>query len=655
MAPASTTEWSDAELRAAVEVANVPVLLVLLVHMTGDRRWLEEPYRPKRNNGLGDNPTGGLPDEVQREVRDAAFEAIRRWRAGAPLAIPADAAQDTDLLVELLSFAMGEEVPAEYAPMIAEDLAMEDHLELRELAGGPPPPPGFNVVVIGAGLSGVAAGVALQEAGIPYTIIERNAEVGGTWLDNRYPGCGVDTPSAVYSYAFSASDWSQYFAGRDEVLDYVQSVARAAGVHRHIQFRHEVLSAAYHEHEQRWSLEVRTPAGVTETLSASVVLTAAGAFTRPKMPSIPGLDRFAGPCVHTARWPEDLELEGRRVGVIGNGASAMQVVPAIADRVAELTVFQRSPQWVAPFPYLQTGVSEPLRRLAQEVPLYRKWSRLRWAWTFSDRLHGALQKDPEWPHPERSVNALNDGQRRHMTRYLDSEIGDRPDLREALLPDYPPFGKRILLDNGWYRTLIRDHVRLVTDPIAEATSTGLVTDRGEHHELDVLICATGFDVVQFLTPIEISGRSGRNLHEFWGPDDAKAYLGTAIPGFPNLFMLFGPNLQPGHGGSVIGIVEMQVRYVIGLLQRMFRDGLGAIECREEPWADYNRRVDEAHEDMIWTHPGMSTYYRNPQGRVVVPGPFRVIDLWHMLSNVDLGDYETEPLARVDGLTDTVVA
>ncbi|MEN3279364.1 MAG: 4-hydroxyacetophenone monooxygenase [Solirubrobacteraceae bacterium] len=626
------------ELREALEVANVPTLLPVLVQLTGDRRWLGERYRPLRNRGLGDNPTGGLPDEVQREVREAALEAIEAWRDGQPPALPEPG---EELLVEMLGVAMGEPVPAEYGPMLAAELRVG-------LGDGEAPPQrlavpdGFNVLIVGAGVSGLATAIRMQEAGIPYAVVEKHDTVGGTWLENRYPGCGVDTPSALYSFSFAQHDWSRHFALRDELHAYLEAVADDADVRERIRFGTEVLAAAYDEAAQGWAVTVRRPDGSTGTLRASVVISAVGAFNKPKWSDLPGLSSFTGPVAHTARWPSDLELAGRRVAVIGSGASAMQLVPAIAGEVESLTVFQRSPGWAAPFEQLHVEVPEPLRLLAREVPLYRVWYRLRAGWTFNDRVHEALQKDPSWPHPERSVNAINDAHRRFFTRYIEAELGDRTDLIEKVLPDSPPYGKRILLDNGWYRSLTRENVELVTDPIAEVRPDRIVTSAGAEHEVDVIVCATGFDVVRFLAPMDVRGRSGRTLRATWDDDDSRAYLGLAVPDFPNLFMVYGPNTQAGHGGSLIGTAEAQLHYVMDLLAQMLRGGIGAVECRPEVYEDYNRRVDEAHERMVWTHPGMATYYRNSRGRVVVNTPWRVVDFWRMTRAADLGDYLVEP-------------
>jgi 4-hydroxyacetophenone monooxygenase len=276
--------------------------------------------------------------------------------------------------------------------------------------------------------------------------------------------------------------------------------------------------------------------------------------------------------------------------------------------------------------------------LLREVPMYQSWYRVRLGWTFNDRIHPALQKDPSWAHPERSMNAINDGHREYFTQYIVSEVGERTDLLERVVPTYPPFGKRMLMDNGWFRMLTNERVELVTDNIAEIGPDRVITEDGTEYVADVLVIATGFDVLRFLTSFEARGRSGRTLREVWDDDDARAYLGLAIPDFPNLFVLYGPNTQPGHGGSLIFVVEMQMRYIMDILRQMLANDIAAVECRRDVHDEYNEGVDRAHESMVWTHPGMSTYYRNAKGRVVVNFPYRNVDLFERTLKADLDDY-----------------
>ena len=619
----------------AVAIANIPTLLMLLVQLTGELRWLEEPYRPIRPRGINDNDTGGLPQPIQNEIRAAALDAILAWRAGRPIAIPEPPPQ---LRLKMLSRAMAEEVPAEYDCIIAAELFPEREEPAQKL----PVPDGFEVIIVGAGVSGLCAAINLKRAGIPFTILEKSATVGGTWWDNRYPGAGVDTPNHLYSYSFAPYDWSKYYALRDELHAYLEYVADKFDLRSNIRFETEVKSANYDKQAQRWLVSVADAAGARQTLNANVVISAVGIFNPIKMPEIKGLDRFAGPCFHTARWPADLDLKSKRVAMIGNGASAMQIGPEIQNDVASLTIFQRSSHWVAPNPQFRLEIPQPLRFLMREVPLYRLWYRLRLGWTFGDRTHPALQKDSAWPNSDRSLNRINDSHRAYFTRYITSEIGERTDLLDQVVPQYPPFGKRMLLDNGWYRMLRNQRVKLVSDPILEILPDRIVTRDGSEHPADVLVVATGFDVLRFLTSFEARGRSRRTLREVWDDDNARAYLGTAIPDFPNFFCLYGPNLQPGHGGSIMFVIEMQMRYIMDLLRQMLQQRIGAVECRQEVHDAYNQQVDDAHANMVWTHPGVETYYRNERGRVVVNSPFKNSRFYEMTQAANLDDFLIEP-------------
>jgi 4-hydroxyacetophenone monooxygenase len=619
----------------AVAIANIPVLLMVLIQLTGDLRWLGDRYRLSRARGMDDNDTGGLSTTVQAEVREAALEAILAWRGGRPVAIPEPPA---DLRLKMMSRVMAENIPAEYDSIIAAELAADSSAPAEKL----PVPDGFEVLVIGAGVSGLCAAINLKNAGIPFTILEKSATLGGIWRDNRYPGAGVDTPNHLYSFNNAPYDWSMYYALRDELHAYLEHVAAKFDLRSHIRFDTEVESSAYQAANQRWKVTVRKADGTRETLEANVVISAVGIFNPIKMPIIKGLDRFAGTTFHTAEWPADLDLTDKRVAMIGNGASAMQVGPEIQNTVASLTIFQRSPHWVAPNNQYRKPIPEELRFLLRAVPLYRIWYRLRLGWTFGDRLHSALQKDPTWEHADRSMNKANDSHRGYFTQYIASELGDRTELLDEVVPTYPPFGKRMLMDNGWYRMLRNEKVKLVSDPIAEIGADRIISKDGTEYLADVLVVATGFDVLRFLTAFEVRGRSGSTLREVWNDDDARAYLGLAIPDFPNFFCLYGPNLQPGHGGSLIFVVEMQMRYIMDLLRKMLNKGIGAVECRKDVHDAYNDRVDEAHANMVWTHPGMETYYRNARGRVVVNSPYRNATFYEMTCAADLDEFIVEP-------------
>jgi 4-hydroxyacetophenone monooxygenase len=641
----SGTAEVEARLRRALAIANIPTLLPLVVQLTGDMRWTEERYRPIRQRGiansLGDNDDGGLPPEVQQEVREAAFTAISAWLADGRIAVPEPA---EELLVQLLSISMMERIPAEYGAMFRSILGLEPENAPPRPAGRTRPPEGFRIVVVGAGASGLAMGHELLKAGIEFSILEKRDAVGGTWYRNHYPGCGVDSPSHLYSFSFYRYDWPHYFSLRGTLHDYFENLATDCGLRPYLRLRTELVDASYDEAAQRWALTVRCADGTVAVEYCDVLVSAVGAFATPSVPQLPGRDRFQGEVMHAADWRDDTMLDGRRVVVIGNGATAMQLVPAIVDRVAQLTVVQRTPQWIAPFEKFHVSVPDDLRWLFRTVPLYFTWYRLRLNWTFNDRVHPTLRRDPGWEHPERSMNRLNDRQRDFFRAYIDEQLGQRPDLVELLTPAYPPFGKRMLFDNGWYAALLRDHVSLNTSSAVALTSRGVRCGDGQEYDADVVIFATGFDAVSFLNSVQLHGRGGLSVRDAWDGDQARAYLGMTIPGFPNFFMLYGPNVQAGHGGSLLGKIELSIAYLRDVLDYMFASRLGAVEVTQEAYDRYDEAVQQTHAEMVWVHPGVRTYYRNSRGRVVVNSPYRNVDTFAQIYRPDFGDYRFEKRA-----------
>ena len=626
--------FDDEELRNALADANLPTLIPVLYQLTGDDRWCKEPYRPTRTRGLDDHATGGFSENLQNDIRAAAFDSILDWSRGRAPAVPAP---DEETLRGLLTLTMGEPVPHEYARMMRAEMGF-DPVSTPTVAEDQSHD--FSVVIIGAGVSGLAAAVSFRAANIRFVVLERDHEVGGVWLENRYPGAGVDTPSYLYSLSFHTRNWTSQFAKRAEVADYLKGVADHYDLRDDIRLGVSVSSAVYDEDGQRWTVIYTDADGTEHRIEANAVISAVGLFNQPAMPKLPGLDIFDGPVFHTARWPDGLDVTGKNVAIIGTGASAMQIVPAIADHVKHLTVFQRSPQWVAPSAAYFQSIPAGVHWLIENVPYYHAWYRFRLAWTFNDKTYASLQIDPEWPHPERALNAINDSHRQYFTSYLTERLGDRTDLVEKSLPTYPPFGKRILLDNGWYDALRKPGVELVTESVEELTAHGVRTSEGEHLA-DVVVLSTGFSARRYLGTVDVVGRDGLTLRDVWGDDDATAYLGITNPGFPNLFLLYGPNTNPGAGGSVIFTVECQVRYVVGLITRLLDAGGATVECRPEAHDRYVEQVDEVHSRMIWSHPGMTTYSRNAAGRVVTNSPWRVVDYWAMTQEPDLADYVVE--------------
>jgi 4-hydroxyacetophenone monooxygenase len=450
----------------------------------------------------------------------------------------------------------------------------------------------------------------------------------------------VDVGNHFYCYSFEPNpDWSEFFAQQAELRAYFERCLAKYGVGDRFRFETEVVSARWDEQRSRWSVRVRSPGGAEEVLEANAVISAVGQLNRPKLPDIAGRECFRGIAMHSAAWRHEHDLTGKRVAVIGTGASAFQIVPAIAEQVEHLTVFQRSAPWMFPNPSYHAKVGPGVKWALRHLPYYGRWYRFLLFWPMCDGLLPALHVDPDWPHPERSLNEAHDGIRQVFTSYLQEQVGDDPELLAKVTPDYVVLGKRTLQDNGsWLAALGRDDVDLVTDPIAEITEAAVICESGERHPVDAIVYATGFHANRFLWPMEIVGRGGRTLASQWG-DDPAAYLGISVPNFPNLFCLYGPGTNLAFGGSLIFHSECQVRYVMGCLQTLLTSGDNALECRQDVHDDYNRRLQAEHAEMVWAHPSIRrSWYRNATGRVTVLSPWRLLDYWEWTRQPDPDDF-----------------
>ena len=624
----------ERQLAWALEDANLPTILAVLVHLTGEWSYLEGEFQLGDMRGPGDHDDGGLADATRERLRGLASQVILGHLRGALPPVPDPAPEE---VVEILSTVLGDVVPANAAGLLAEELGIVSRTPapLPKAARGEAP----HTLVVGTGFSGLAAAIRLGEAGLPFTIIDKNNGIGGTWHENVYPGCGVDTPVHLYSFAFAQrSDWPTYFAGQTEVRDYLVGIADRYGITSKVRFGTELSSAGWDEDAQKWHVTLTKADGTTELAAYDVIVSAVGQFNRPRKPSIPGLETFPGPVVHTGEWDDAVDLTDKRIAVVGTGASAMQLVPAVRDIAKEVTVYQRSPQWILPNPNTHIPVSPQKQFLMEHVPWYLGWYRLRQAWNFGDRMHPILRIDPQWEHMDRSVNAINERHRIFLTKYVQGQLAERPELIDVSIPTYPPYGKRPLLDHGWFDAIKADNVQLVPEGVASVDGSTVVSASGHRQEVDIIVLAVGFDVINMLGPMEVIGRSGSSLQETWGTDDARAHLGMTVPDFPNFFMLFGPNTNAGHGGSLVMTVEMQVRYLIEILSHMAQDGVTSVEVRPEPFEQFNRELDDALAGSVWSHPGMTTYYRNSKGRIVTNLPWTNADYWHRTRNVNVDDF-----------------
>lgn len=621
----------EARLRAALEAADAVPLALSQAQLSGDGAFLEKlrPYV----NGPWDY-SENIPPELKAETRERLIATLKDYAATGRALPPPPA---PELLRSMMALAAGQAIPDEYVPMMLEQSSVDGGEKQRQWRK--PAEREFSVAIIGAGMSGLGLAVKLKEAGIPFTIFEKNDTVGGTWYENGYPGCGVDTPNHFYSFSFELfHDWTHFFSKREALWQYFERLADKYDLRRHIRFNTEVTEARYDEKRERWTVKFRAKDGSEGSFDGNALVSAVGQLNRPSVPKIKGLEDFNGPAFHTGRWDHSVDIAGKKVAMIGTGASGMQVGPTIAPQVEQLVIFQRSPHWVVPNPNYHRSVKDEKKWVLRHIPYYVQWYRFQLFWGFADGLWPALQKDPSWDKPAQSLNATNERYRINMVRHIERELGARKDLLPKVVPNYPPYGKRILIDNHWYRMLVRPNVELVTERIDHVEADGIVTADGKKHPADVIVLATGFQAGRMLWPMEIRGRGGRRLREVWGDDDPRAYLGVTVPEFPNLFIMYGPNTNLGHGGSAIFHAECQIRYVMDLLHHMMAENLTSVEVRADVHDDYNARVDAAHERMVWTHGGMSNWYKNAKGRVIANSPWRLVDYWKMTAQADMGDY-----------------
>ena len=400
-----------------------------------------------------------------------------------------------------------------------------------------------------------------------------------------------------------------------------------------------MLGAEWDDDAATWRVRVRASDGTEEVLVARAVISAVGQLNRPHVPDIPGRADFAGPAFHSARWDHSVDLRGKRVALIGAGASGFQIAPAIAEEVEHLTVFQRTAQWMFPNPNYHEQVGPGVQWALRHLPFYGRWYRFLLFWPGCDGGLAAARVDPEWPHQERAVSEMNDLTRQMFTDWITSQVDNDPDLVAKVVPDYPATGKRTLQDNGsWLRTLTRDDVDLVREGIDHIEAGAVVTTSGARYEADVIVFATGFQANRFLWPMTVRGRDGAVLAERWG-DSPAAYLGITVPEFPNLFCMYGPGTNLAHGGSLIFHSECQMRYITGCIELLLTTGAAAMEPRREVHDEYYARTQRELEGLVWSQPSVThSWFKNPEGKIHVLSPWRLVDYWNWTKAPDPGDF-----------------
>ncbi|MGA2303319.1 MAG: NAD(P)/FAD-dependent oxidoreductase [Acidimicrobiales bacterium] len=628
----------DDAIAAALADVSIPALLCSLVHMTGDPAWVRGPHQPAYCTSV--DFQGGMSETDLAEVRRLALPAIGAFRdAGC---VPH--ALSEDVLAELMEFMARQPVEGTMRGMFLEELQF-DGLDARAITWGDEIPEGVRatspVVVIGAGESGLLAGIRLAQAGLPFTIVEKNAGPGGTWWENRYPGARVDVGSHHYCYSFEPADhWTEYFCQQPELRGYFEGVLAKYQLARHCRFDTEVVEARWDEGRGRWAVRVRTSEGAEETLDARFVISAVGSLNLPKMPAIPGMDSFEGPSFHSARWPDSLDITGSRFALVGAGATGFQIAPTIAERVSHLTIFQRTPQWIIHNPVYHAKVPEGDAWAMRHLPFYGRWFRFIMMYPGIGLGTERYRSDPEYDDGSGwAINESNAGRRALMTEWISSLLEGRPDLIEKSIPNYPAAGKRMLQDNGsWLNCLKRPDVELVRTAIDRVVPDGIVTVDGTFFAADVICYATGFRHNEFLAPMSIFGRNGISLREQWG-DEPSAYLGITVPNFPNLFCLYGPGTNLAHGASLFFHSECQMNFTMDAIRQVLASGMRTIEVRKDVHDEYVERHQAEISQLVWSHPSIThSHYKNPAGKIFTLSPWKMETYWDWTRSADMDDF-----------------
>ncbi|TMR34437.1 flavin-containing monooxygenase [Actinomadura geliboluensis] len=476
------------------------------------------------------------------------------------------------------------------------------------------------IVIIGSGFAGLGMAIRLKQSGFhDFTVLEKSDALGGTWHDNTYPGCACDVPSHMYSFSFELNPgWSRMFAPQPEIRAYMERTADKYRVRDHIRFGARVDSMEYDDEAKRWNVTLTDGT----VLTPRAIVSGIGALHVPSFPDLPGMERFQGTAFHSAEWDHDYDLTGKRVAVIGTGASAIQFVPKVAKRAGDLVVFQRTPPWIQPKP--DVPIPAPVRKAFEKVPGAARAFRNGIYWALEARAVG-FTVDPRLSGPQERV----------ARRHIEKQIAD-PELRAKVTPDYTIGCKRILLSNDYYPALARPNVHVETSGVAEVRENSIVTADGREYEVDCIVYGTGFKVVDALNDLRVTGRGGTKLQEIWA-DGIEAHRGTTIPGMPNFFMLLGPNTGLGHN-SVVFMIEVQIQHVLSCLRLLQDAGGEVIEPRPEAARRFNDRLQRRLRRAVWNEGGCDSWYLDDKGvnRTLWPG--FTFEFWAGSRKADPAEY-----------------
>ena len=617
------------QLARYVAAASPAVLRVVLYQLTGDPELarMRTVVNPTRGGSSWDV---GVDERDVPRLRELALEYL-----SGPREVPPPPTEEQ--IADLVTMLVGDELSAADLRLAIDELGFDEFPRGVEWPGGARPPTAddYPVTVIGAGISGIAMAVYLDRLGIPYQVVDRQDDFGGVWRTNSYPDARVDVSSFLYQFKFHKRyPWRHWFPPRDQVLEYLGDVIDTYGLRERFEFDTEVVSAEWDEEASEWVLRLRGPGGV-RTRRSRIVVSASGLFSQKSLPAIDGIEDYRGKIFHTTEWDHSYDLSRKSVGLIGNGSTGTQLMPAVARQASRFVAFQRSPNWIVEVPTYRDEIADEVGWLIQNVPYYWNWF-CYWVYVGASRNQLANTVDREWQAGGGTISEKNDLLRAWLIENLERRFAHRPDLLGKLTPSYAPGAKRVIVHNGWYDALLWDHVELVTEPIVRFTAQGIVTADGREHRLDAVILASGFAVNRYFWPTEYRGRRGVTLEDLWRRDGARAYLGMAMPGFPNLFSLYGPNSQPRAGGFH-PFAEAWAHYIVSGIVHLITTGGRSLECRQEVFDAYNERVDAEFADTVWAT-GAGGYYINKHGRPGVHVPFDNTTYYTLIRDFDPDDY-----------------
>ncbi len=621
----------DATIDDAIAHADPMVLRGLLYQLTGDAEVAATSVKMVMA-GYFDVPTPATEADVALLRRKGAdfLKAYRDSGAGDIAVGP------QDRLATSLGLMLGRTMEGDDLRHHVEELALDPSVRSLHWKAQPDPErlKDFTVTIIGAGMGGLNAALQLRKAGFPFTVLEKNKGVGGTWWENRYPGARVDTPSRSYTHLFGVDfPYPNPFCEWRENVKYFDWVADNFDLRQHIQFETEVKSLTWDDSAGEWVIDLVDPNGA-RTIRSRAVITAVGFLNRPNIAQFPGAETFAGGSWHTARWPETADLKGKRVAVIGTGCTGYQMVPEIALEAADVTVFQRTPQWLFPVPGYRSPFPPQVNWLDRNLPFHTNFMRAR---TCSlDRIANVAEIDPNFDDPH-ACNPLSKRAREGCIAFLERKLTD-PALVATMTPKHPVWSARAVVVDPDYSildALNRDNVTLVTNGIERIEPHGIVAKDGTLHEADVIVYATGFHATEYLYPMTITGRDGQTLEDLWKKDGARAYLGCMMPGFPNLWSVYGPNTNGGL--TVATFHEKVAHYALQCLEALVLGNADAMEVKADAFWRYNHLVDERNQTKVWSDPRAHNYYWTEHGRSAVMNPFYTAEMSGFLRQPDLAD------------------